>query len=144
MTSHAIHHGYRHVDSAAAYRNEQASSAGLLRAGKSLGIAREDLFFTSKIPPKKMSYRQAKECVDETLHLTGLDYVDLYLLHSPYGKMEGRVGAWKALIEAVEEGKIRSIGVSNFGVHHLDELERWQKVRWCCWDSLPSNSHDIY
>lgn len=51
----------------------------------------------------------------------------MYLLHAPYGGKEGRLGAWKALVEAVESGKVRSIGVSNYGVHHLDELEEWQK-----------------
>ena len=59
---------------------------------------------------------------------TGLSYIDLYLLHAPYGGKEGRLGAWKALVESVEEGKVKSIGVSNYGVHHLDELEKWQKV----------------
>lgn len=54
---------------------------------------------------------------------TGLDYIDLYLLHAPYGGKEARLGAWKALTEAVEAGKVRSIGVSNYGVHHLEELE---------------------
>lgn len=69
----------------------------------------------------------AKECIDESLRVTGLEYVDLYLLHAPYGGKEGRLGAWKALVEAVDSGKVRSIGVSNYGVHHLDELEEWQK-----------------
>jgi diketogulonate reductase-like aldo/keto reductase len=50
------------------------------------------------------------------------------LLHAPYGGKEGRLGAWQALVESVQEGKVRSIGVSNYGVHHLDELEQWQKV----------------
>lgn len=58
------------------------------------------------------------------MKLTGLEYVDLYLLHCPYGGKVNRLGAWKALVEAVEAGKIRSIGVSNYGVHHLDELEQ--------------------
>jgi diketogulonate reductase-like aldo/keto reductase len=65
--------------------------------------------------------------VDDTLSETGFDYIDLYLLHAPYGGKEGRLGAWKALVEAVEAGKVRSIGVSNYGVHHLEELEEWIK-----------------
>jgi diketogulonate reductase-like aldo/keto reductase len=73
-----------------------------------------------------MSYNGVKTSVSETLEKTGLDYVDLYLLHAPYGGKQGRLGAWKALVEAVDEGKIRSIGVSNYGVHHLEELEAWQ------------------
>lgn len=73
-----------------------------------------------------MSYEKARECINDTMKAVGdnLDgYVDLYLLHAPYGGREGRLGAWKALVEAVNEGKIRSIGVSNYGVHHLQELE---------------------
>lgn len=65
--------------------------------------------------------------MDATLAETGLDYIDLYLIHAPYGGREGRLGAWKALVEAVDAGKVRSIGVSNYGVHHLEELETWIK-----------------
>lgn len=121
VVAHAIKVGYRHVDSATAYRNEGPSVSGMKRAG----IPREDLFFTSKVPPRSMSHAQAAAAVDETLRKTGLEYVDLYLLHAPYGGKQGRLGAWRALVEAVEAGKVRSIGVSNYGVHHLEELERW-------------------
>lgn len=93
------------------------------------GIPRDQLFYTSKVPPKMINYEDAKNCVDESLKKTGLEYIDLYLLHAPYGGKEGRLGAWKALVEAVDAGKVKSIGVSNYGVHHLDELEEWQKVR---------------
>jgi diketogulonate reductase-like aldo/keto reductase len=92
------------------------------------GVPREQLYFTSKVPPKSINYEDAKKCVDESLKKTGLEYIDLYLLHAPYGGKEGRLGAWKALVDAVKDGKVRSIGVSNYGVHHLEELERWQKV----------------
>jgi diketogulonate reductase-like aldo/keto reductase len=94
---------------------------------KKSGIPREELFFTTKIPPKDLSYETAKQHIDNTLKITGLEYVDLYLLHSPYGGKENRIGGWKALVEGVQAGKIRSIGVSNYGVHHLDELESWIK-----------------
>lgn len=76
-----------------------------------------------------MNYRDAKACVDETLRKTGFEYLDLYLLHAPYGGKKGRCGAWKALVESVEEGKVRSIGVSNYGVHHLEELEAYMNER---------------
>ncbi|KAF2458160.1 NADP-dependent oxidoreductase domain-containing protein [Lineolata rhizophorae] len=123
LVEHAIQVGYRHVDSAVVYRNEQSSAAGLRCAG----IPRSELFFTSKVPPRQMNHAGATACINETLRITGLDYIDLYLLHAPYGGKEGRLGAWKALAEAVEQGKVRSIGVSNFGVHHLNELEGFIK-----------------
>ena len=75
-----------------------------------------------------MTYDRAKSAIESTLSQSGLDYVDLYLIHAPYGGKEGRLGAWRALVEAVQEGKVRSIGVSNYGVVHLDELEKWQKT----------------
>ncbi|EON67237.1 hypothetical protein W97_06490 [Coniosporium apollinis CBS 100218] len=123
VVAHALATGYRHVDSATAYRNEAPSAAGIKRAG----IPREQIFFTSKVPPRAINYKDAAKCVDETLSKTGLGYVDLYLLHAPYGGKQGRLGAWKALAEAVEAGKVRSIGVSNYGVHHLEELETYIK-----------------
>jgi diketogulonate reductase-like aldo/keto reductase len=123
VVEHAIKVGYRHVDSAVAYRNEASSCVGM----KKSGIPREDLFFTTKVPARQMNYENAKQHIKNTLEVTGLDYVDLYLLHAPYGGKQSRIGAWKALVEGVEAGKIRSIGVSNYGVHHLDELEAYIK-----------------
>ncbi|KIW19092.1 hypothetical protein PV08_03384 [Exophiala spinifera] len=118
---HAFKTGYRHVDSARMYRNEQPC-ADAIRAS---GLRREDVFFTSKVPPKSMSYEAAKKAIESSFAQTGLDYIDLYLIHAPYGGKEGRCGAWRALAEAQRAGKIRSIGVSNYGVHHLDELEEY-------------------
>ena len=123
VVQYALKVGYRHIDSAIAYRNEAPAAAAI----KKSGIPREQLFFTSKVPPRNINYEDAVRCVDETLKQTGLNYIDLYLLHAPYGGSKGRLGGWKALVEAVEAGKVRSIGVSNFGVKHLDELEEWQK-----------------
>jgi diketogulonate reductase-like aldo/keto reductase len=94
---------------------------------KKSGIRRSELFFTTKVPPGQIEYQKAKDHIDNTLKITKLDYVDLYLLHAPFGGKVGRLGAWKALVEGVEAGKIRSIGVSNYGVHHLDELEEYIK-----------------
>jgi diketogulonate reductase-like aldo/keto reductase len=88
---HALNVGYRHVDSATAYRNEEPSAAGM----KKSGIPRDQIFFTSKVPPRDINYEAAVKCVDTTLSKTGLDYVDLYLLHAPYGGKEGRLGAWR-------------------------------------------------
>lgn len=72
-----------------------------------------------------MSYENTLAQVEKTLKETGLTYIDLMLLHAPYGGRDARKGAWKALVEAHNEGKIRSIGVSNYGVHHLDEMEEY-------------------
>ncbi|KAF2787727.1 Aldo/keto reductase [Melanomma pulvis-pyrius CBS 109.77] len=119
VVQHSIKVGYRHVDSAVAYRNEAASADGI----KKSGVPREDVFFTTKVPPKDMNYSNTKLHIENTLKITGFEYIDLYLLHAPYGGKENRIGAWKALAEGVQAGKIRSIGVSNYGVHHLDELE---------------------
>ena len=127
VTDHAIKSGYRHVDSATMYRNEEPSSKGMLKSG----IPREQLFFTSKVPPQSITYEGTRKCIDDSLKKTGLKYIDLYLLHAPFGGKDGRLGAWQALVEAVEEGKVKSIGVSNYGVVHLEELEQWQKV--CVW-----------
>ncbi|KAI9698264.1 MAG: hypothetical protein M1820_007534 [Bogoriella megaspora] len=124
VTDHAIKTGYRHIDSATVYRNEGPSASGMLKRG----IPRSELFFTSKVPPKSVNYKDAKACVEESLRKTGLDFIDLYLIHAPYGGRDGRLGAWRALTEAVEEGKVRSIGVSNYGVHHLQELEEYQEI----------------
>jgi diketogulonate reductase-like aldo/keto reductase len=127
VVTHALRAGYRHVDSATMYGNEAEAAAGLLHGHDASGAAipRHQLFFTSKVLPDDMSYTGAKKSVEETLQKTGLGYIDLYLLHSPFGGKQGRLGAWQALVDSVAEGKVKSIGVSNYGVHHLDELEKY-------------------
>ncbi|KAI8269124.1 putative oxidoreductase [Colletotrichum sp. SAR 10_98] len=114
----ALKVGYRHIDSAASYKNEAGCGSAI---HKTKDVPRSEIFFTSKV--RYINYDGAKTQVEKTLNETGLDYIDLMLLHCPYGGSEGRKGAWKALVEAQEAGKVRSIGVSNYGVHHLDELE---------------------
>ncbi|KAJ6439849.1 cytochrome oxidase c assembly domain-containing protein [Purpureocillium lavendulum] len=119
----ALKIGYRHIDSASAYRNQGPSAASIPASG----IPRSDIFFTTKVPVREypLGYDNAHKLVDIALSETGLDYLDLVLIHSPYGGPENRKGAWRALVEAVEAGKVRSIGVSNYGVHHLEELEAY-------------------
>ena len=95
VVSHALTHQYRHIDSALAYKNE-GPCASAMRAS---GIPRQQVFFTSKIPPKMVSYEAAKEAIETTLRETGLGYVDLMLIHAPYGGKEGREGAWRAMVE---------------------------------------------
>ncbi|CAK7206631.1 hypothetical protein SEUCBS139899_009431 [Sporothrix eucalyptigena] len=118
VVTQAFADGYRHIDSAAAYGNEAGAGAAIRKSS----LPRSEIFFTSKVPTAGISYAGAAAQVDKTLKETGLEYIDLILLHAPYGGSENRKGAWRALVEAVEAGKVRSIGVSNYGVHHLDEL----------------------
>ena len=119
----AFEKGYRHVDSARVYRNEQPCADAI----KKSGIPREDIFFTSKVPPRSMGYDATKASIESSFNQTGLDYIDLYLIHAPYGGEAARKGTWLALVEAQQAGRIRSLGVSNYGVHHLDELEAYIK-----------------
>ncbi|KFZ04866.1 hypothetical protein V502_09993, partial [Pseudogymnoascus sp. VKM F-4520 (FW-2644)] len=123
VVGHSLKAGYRHVDSAAAYRNEAPCGQAIHKSH----LPREDIFFTSKIPTRNLSYENTQSTVDNTLKVTGLEYIDLMLIHAPYGGREARKGAWKALVEAQEAGKIRSLGISNYGVHHLDEMEVYMK-----------------
>ncbi len=102
----ALKAGYRHIDTAAAYMNE--SDVG--KAVKDSGIDRSEIFITSKLWLQDYGYEAAKKGIETSLANLGTDYIDLYLLHQPYGDV---AGAWKALEEAIEEGKLRSIGVSN-------------------------------
>lgn len=102
----ALKAGYRHIDTAAAYFNE----ADVGRAVRDSGIPREEIFITSKLWLQDYGYKAAKKGLETSLEKLGMDYVDLYLLHQPYGDV---AGAWKALEEARAAGKIRSIGVSN-------------------------------
>ena len=102
----AIQAGYRHIDTAAAYFNEEDVG----KAVRDSGVSREEMFITSKLWLQDYGYEAAKKGVDASLQKLGMDYMDLYLLHQPYGDV---AGAWKALEEAKKEGKIKSIGVSN-------------------------------
>ncbi len=102
----ALKAGYRHIDTAAAYFNE--SDVG--KAVRDSGIPREEIFITSKLWLQDYGYEAAKKGLETSLGKLGMDYIDLYLLHQPYGDV---AGAWKALEEAKEQGKVRSIGVSN-------------------------------
>lgn len=104
--SYALKAGYRHIDTAVAYFNE----AEVGKAIRDSGIPREDIWVTSKMWLQDYAYEDAKKAIDTSLEKLGLDYIDLYLIHQPYGKINE---AWKAMIEAQKAGKIRSMGVSN-------------------------------
>lgn len=111
----AIEAGYTHIDTANAYFNEVAVGEVV----RSCGVAREDLFVTTKLFPQSYPYEQCAKDIDATLARLGLDYVDLLLFHQPYGDY---VSGWKAMEEAVTEGKARSIGLSNFPMHKIQEI----------------------
>ena len=120
----ALKCGYRHIDCAAIYRNE----ASLGKAVRESGIAREEIFVTSKLWTKKRGYENAKAAFAKTMEQLGLDYLDLYLIHWPASHTrfedwkEINAETWRALEELYEEGKIKAIGVSNFMTHHLEAL----------------------
>lgn len=103
----AIEAGYRLLDTAASYGNEEAVGRGIRRSG----VAREELFVTTKLWVQDASYEGAKGAFDRSLKRLALDYLDLYLIHQPYGDVHG---AWRAMEEVYKEGRVRAIGVSNF------------------------------
>lgn len=111
----AIETGYHHIDTANAYFNEVAVG----KVVRESGVPREDFFITTKLFPQSYPYDQCKADIDATLERLGLDYVDLLLFHQPYGEY---VEGWRAMEEAVAEGKVRSIGLSNFPVHKIEQI----------------------
>lgn len=113
--SDALSVGYRLIDTAAAYFNEEAVGAAI----KSSGISREELFITTKLWIQDASYEGAKKAFQTSLNKLKLDYIDLYLIHQP---MSDYYGAWRAMEELYKEGKIRAIGVSNFYPDRLADL----------------------
>lgn len=122
IVSDAISVGYRLFDTAAIYGNEEAVG----RAIKKSGIDRDQFFVTSKLWIKDASYEAAKKAIDVSLQKLDMDYLDLYLIHQPYGDL---FGAWKAMEEAYQAGKIKAIGVSNFYSDQVKNLELFNKVK---------------
>jgi len=111
--------GYRHVDSAQVYRNED--HVGL--AVKECQIDRGDLFITTKCASRRHGYLSTLRGVDESLEKFGLDYIDLFLIHDPLSGSERRLDTYKALEECRKSGKIRTVGVSNYSINHLEEIK---------------------
>lgn len=122
----AVSLGYRHIDTAQAYGNEEGVGKGI----KESGIDRKELFITSKIRAEYKDYESAKKSIEESLDKLGLDYIDLMIIHSPQPWAEFRITennyykenieVWRALEDAYKDGKVKAIGVSNF---HIDDLE---------------------
>ncbi|MDE5974972.1 MAG: aldo/keto reductase [Muribaculaceae bacterium] len=113
--SDALKVGYRMIDTAQAYHNEEGVGAAIAKSG----IPREELFIVTKVWISNYGYEKAKASIDESLRKLGTDYIDLMLLHQPFCD---RYGAYRALEEAYKEGKLRAIGVSNFYPDHLIDL----------------------
>ena len=111
----AISTGYRLIDTAAAYMNEEAVG----KAVQKCGVPREELFITTKLWVQDASYDGAKQAIDTSMKKLGLDYIDLYLIHQPMGDY---IGAYRAMEEAYKDGKIRAIGVCNFYPNRLADL----------------------
>lgn len=114
----AVQCGYRLFDSAFSYENEGAVG----RAIRNSGVPREDLLVTSKLPGRHHEYGAAMQTIEESLFRTGLEYIDLYLIHWPNPRQRRYVEAWTALAAAREKGLVRAIGVSNFQPEHIEHL----------------------
>jgi len=118
----AIQAGYRLIDTAAAYGNEEAVGRAIRRCG----VPREELFITTKLWIPDISYEGAKRGFAVSMERLGLTYLDLYVIHQPYHDV---FGAWRALEELYEAGKVRAIGVDNFTQDHLADFLFWNKVK---------------
>jgi diketogulonate reductase-like aldo/keto reductase len=130
----AVKIGYRHIDTAQAYGNEEGVGAGV----RACGVSRGEIFVTTKLAAEVKSYGKAVEAIDGSLKTMGLDYLDLMIIHSPQpwqefrGEdryFEGNREAWRALEEAYEAGKLRAIGVSNFEREDIDNILASCKVK---------------
>jgi 2,5-diketo-D-gluconate reductase A len=111
----AIQTGYRHIDTAASYQNEEAVGRGIQQSG----VAREKLFITTKLWIQSHGYEGTRKAFDNSLKRLQLNYLDLYLIHQPFGDVYGE---WRAMEELVQQGKVRAIGVSNFQPDRLMDL----------------------
>jgi len=123
----AIQHGYRSVDTAAIYQNEEGVGKGIQEGLKEAGISRKELFVTSKVWNSDLGYESTLAAYETSLKKLGLEYLDLYLIHWP---VEGKYkDAWRALETLYKEGKVKAIGVSNFQIHHLEDLMKDAEIK---------------
>jgi 2,5-diketo-D-gluconate reductase A len=117
----AIDAGYRLIDTAVSYQNEEAVGRGL----RASGVVRDELFVTTKLWVQDAGYERTRRAIDASLRRLQLDYLDLYLIHQPYGDVHG---AWRAMEEAYQAGKLRAIGVSNFHPDRLMDIKVFNQV----------------
>lgn len=118
--THALAAGYRAIDSAEWYANEAevGSSINKFLQASSGAVKREDVWFTTKLK-SNVGYEDTRKKIKRSIKESGLGYLDLYLLHSPYGGKRARLECWRAVEDAIEEGEVRAGGVSNYGVKHV-------------------------
>ena len=122
---YALESGYRAFDSAQMYDNEREVGSTILAYLKEHPeLKREDIHYTSKLAENERSYEAVRESIKESVRACGLGYIDLFLLHSPYGGKEARLNSWRALEDAVLEGEVRIPGVSNYGEKHVSSRSR--------------------
>ena len=117
----AIETGYRLIDTAASYMNEEAVGKGL----RASGIARDQLFVTSKLWVQEAGYERTLQAIDKSLRRLQLDYLDLYLIHQPFGDVHG---SWRAMEDAYRAGKLRALGVSNFQPDRLMDIKAFNEI----------------
>jgi 2,5-diketo-D-gluconate reductase A len=117
----AIQTGYSHIDTAASYQNEEAVGRGI----KQSGVAREKLFITTKLWIQRNGYEGTIKAFENSLKRLQLDYIDLYLIHQPFGDVYGE---WRAMEELYQQGKVRAIGVSNFPPDRIMDLMIYNKI----------------
>ncbi|HEX7911953.1 MAG TPA: aldo/keto reductase [Paraburkholderia sp.] len=118
----AVQAGYRLIDTAASYKNEEAVGRGLKRCG----VPRDQLFVTSKLWVEDAGYERARVAIDKSLKRLDLDYLDLFLIHQPFSDVHG---AWRAMEEAHRAGKLRAIGLSNFQPDRLMDITAFNEVK---------------
>ena len=122
---HAISSGYRLIDTARSYANETETGQAIRESG----VPRDDLFVVTKLRrPHATSYEAALEHCRSSLDMLGLDCIDLYLVHAPPEDIEARAEVWRGMEECLARGWTRSIGVSNYGAHHLDDMRAYATV----------------
>ena len=131
----AVNIGYRHIDTAQAYGNERGVGEGV----RTSGIPREEIFVTSKVAAENKTYESAAQSIDETLKIMGLDYIDMMIIHSPQPWVEVNQSenrylsenreVWRAMEDAVEAGKVRTIGVSNFNRADVENILEVCRIR---------------